>query len=77
MISSYIDSSNRPTLPSTIPPNIDAIKSSEILIKSITSIKNIERKSSINTSKSSFSLRNTRSTIDFGFLIDEISTENI
>lgn len=80
--SSSIDNSYFPTLPSSVPPNIESIKSNEMLIhlsrsmKSIPSLKNEKQKSSIDITKSNLSLHTTRSTLDFGFLIDETSTLN-
>lgn len=65
-----------------MPPNIDIIKSNEILIKSfksqksVTSLRNEKQKSSTDISKSSLPLRTARSTLDFGFLIHETTTEN-
>ncbi len=79
---SSIDNSHFPILPSSLPPNIDNIKSNEILVhssrsnKSIPSLNNERQKSSIATSKSSLPLLNTRSTLDFGLLIHETSTSN-
>lgn len=77
-----VDISHSSTLPSSLPSNIDKIKSNEILvdlsrsIKSITSLGNTKRKSSTDIRKSSLSLRTARSTLDFGLMIDEIITEN-
>lgn len=65
-----IDNTHRPTLPSSIPPNIERIKSSEIFIKPSRSIKSISSMNIVKQ-KSNISLQTTRSTIDFSFLIHE------
>ncbi len=79
---SLIDISRPPTLPSSLPPNIDKIKSNEMLVnssrstKSITSLINEKPKSSTDIRNSNLPLRTTRSTVDFGFLLHETTTEN-
>ena len=65
-----IDSIRRPTLPSSKPPNIEQIKSSEILIKPSRSMKSISSMNIVKQ-KSNVSLYTSRSTIDFGFLIHD------
>jgi hypothetical protein len=52
------------TLPPSVPPNIDKIKSNEMLIYSYQSLKSITSLTDIR--KSSLPLHTARSTLDFG-----------
>ena len=72
--------SHPPTLPSSLPPNINIGKSNERLLHSSRSVKSIaslnkeKQKSSTDISTSNLPLRTARSILDFGLLIDEATT---
>jgi hypothetical protein len=73
-----VDLSQPPSLPSSLPPNINTIKSSEMLpysFRSITSLINGKQKSSTDIKNPSLPLRNARSTLDFGLLLDETTAQ--
>lgn len=64
-------------VPSSSPPDINKIKSNEIVpqrIRSLTSMIRERPKSITDIRRSKGSLGKARSTIDFGFLIDEVIT---
>jgi hypothetical protein len=72
--------SHPPTLPASVPPDINTSKSNERLlhssrsVKSLTSLINGKQKSSIDIRTSNLALRTARSTLDFGLLIHEATT---